>query len=321
MQIGLMMRSGNNGGTGARQALRWTELREMALLAEQIGVDTLGVPDHLLFRHAPPVVQLPPDETRGVWECFTLLAAFAAVTSRVTLLPLVACTSFRNPALLAKIADSLDEVSNGRVLLGLGAGWHEPEYTAYGYPFDRRVGRFEEALRIIVPMLKGESVTFSGSYYSVTDAVLYPHGPRPAGPPIWIGARRPRMLGLVAKYADAYNTDMLLNVDDPRAAAELLAIAEDACRAAGRDPATLRRTSGCSLGLAGYQDVPSGPPDVIMHGSNEEIVDRLAGYAALGIDHFTFWLHPWTSRAVEQLAPIVEAAHKLEAAPAPPSAR
>jgi alkanesulfonate monooxygenase SsuD/methylene tetrahydromethanopterin reductase-like flavin-dependent oxidoreductase (luciferase family) len=246
-----------------------------------------------------------------VWECFTLLSAFAAITRRVTLLPLVACTSFRNPAMLAKIADSLDEVSGGRVLLGLGAGWHEPEYTAYDYPFDRRVSRFEEALQIIVPMLKGESVTFRGRYYSVTDSVLAPRGPRADGPPIWIGARLPRMLGLVARYADAYHTDMLLNLDDTRAAEALFAIAEEACEKAGRDPATLRRTSGCSLGLEGFQDVTGGPPQVILHGSNDEIIARLAAYAAIGIEHFTFWLHPWTPQSVERLAPIVEAAHSL----------
>ncbi|MGI9147549.1 MAG: LLM class flavin-dependent oxidoreductase [Chloroflexota bacterium] len=313
MQIGLMIRSGNNGGTGADadKAHRWSAIRDMALLAEEIGVDTLGVPDHLLFRHAPPVVSLPAGQTRGVWECFTLLSALAAITRRVTLLPLVACTSFRNPALLAKIADSLDEVSGGRVLLGLGAGWHEPEYAAYGYPFDRRVSRFEEALQIVVPMLKGKSVTFRGRYYSVTDAVLAPRGPRAGGPPIWIGARKPRMLGLVATYADAYHTDMLLNVDDTRAAEELFAIAEDACRRAGRDPATLRRTSGCSLGLEGYEQVPAGPPSVILHGSNSHIVDKLAAYAAVGVDHFTFWLHPWTMESIQRLAPIVEAAHSL----------
>jgi alkanesulfonate monooxygenase SsuD/methylene tetrahydromethanopterin reductase-like flavin-dependent oxidoreductase (luciferase family) len=315
MQIGLMMRSGNYGATGALHALGWNELREMALLAEDIGVDTLGAPDHLLFRHGPPVVNLPPGETRGVWECFTLLTGFAAITRRVTLLPLVACTSFRNPGLLAKIADSLDEVSGGRVLLGLGAGWHAPEYAAYGYPFDRRVSRFEEALQIVVPMLRGESVTFDGQFYAVNDATLVPHGPRPGGPPIWIGARGPRMLSLVARYADAYNTDTLLDVGDTRAAEQLFAIADDACRAVGRDPATLRRTSGCSLGLAGFEDVPDGPPSVIMHGSNQEIVDKLAAFAAIGVDHFTFWLHPWSAPSIERLAPIVEAAHSLEASP------
>jgi alkanesulfonate monooxygenase SsuD/methylene tetrahydromethanopterin reductase-like flavin-dependent oxidoreductase (luciferase family) len=311
MQIGLMMRSGNNGGNGAINAHRWETLREMALLAEDIGVDTLGAPDHLLFRNAPPVVNLPEGETRGTWEVFTLLTAIAAITKRVTLLPLVACTSFRSPAMLAKIADSLDEVSNGRVLLGLGAGWHEPEYKAYGFPFDRRVSRFEEALQIIVPMLKGETVSFHGQFYDVEDAVLTPRGPRPGGPPIWIGARRPRMLGIVAKYADAYNTDMLLDVNDTRACEELLGIMDDACRLTGRDPVTMRRTSGCSLGLEGCDDVPGGPPSILMRGSTDEIVEKLAGYAALGVDHFTFWMHPWTLQSVERLAPIVEAAHKL----------
>jgi probable F420-dependent oxidoreductase len=278
----------------------------MARLAEDVGFDSVWFVDHLIYRN--DASGRPP---QGAWECWSVLAALAAVTSRVELGSLVTATSFRNPALLAKIADSLDEVSGGRVLLGLGAGWHEPEYQAYGYPFDRRVSRFEEALGIIIPMLKGEAVTFSGKYYDVKEAVLVPRGPRPGGPPIWIGARKPRMLGLVAKYADAYNTDMLLNVDDTRAAEELFAIVDDACRQAGRDPSTLRRTSGCSLGLEGFQDVPAGPPSVILHGSNDRIVEMLAAHAALGVDHFTFWLHPWTLQSVERLAPIVEAAHKL----------
>jgi probable F420-dependent oxidoreductase len=311
MQIGLIMRSGNNGGNGAIDAHRWDTLREMALLAEDVGVDTLGAPDHLLFRNAPPVVNLPEGETRGTWEVFTLLTAIAAITRRVTLLPMVACTSFRNPAMLAKVADTLDEVSNGRVLLGLGAGWHEPEYRAYGYPFDRRVSRFEEALQIILPLMKGETVTFHGKFYDADEAVLSPRGPRPDGPPIWIGARMPRMLGIVAKYADAYHTDMLLDVNDSKACEGLLEIVNDACQQAGRDPKTLRLTSGCSLGLEGCDDVPGGPPSVLMRGSTDEIVEKLAGYAALGVDHFTFWLHPWTLQSIERLAPIVEAAHKL----------
>jgi hypothetical protein len=119
------------------------------------------------------------------------------------------------------------------------------------------------------------------------------------------------MLGIVAKYADAYNTDMLLNVNDASGCAELLAIVADACRKVGRDPATLRKTSGCSLGLEGCDDVPGGPPSVLMRGSTDEIVDKLGAIAALDVDHFSFWLHPWTPQSVERLAPIVEAAHKL----------
>jgi alkanesulfonate monooxygenase SsuD/methylene tetrahydromethanopterin reductase-like flavin-dependent oxidoreductase (luciferase family) len=311
MQIGLMMRSGNNGGSGAIEALRWEALREMALIAEDVGVDTLAVPDHLLFRHAPPTVVLPEGQTRSAWECFTMLTAYAAITRRVTLLPLVACTSFRNPALLAKIATTLDEVSGGRLLLGLGAGWHEPEYKAYDYPFDHRVSRFEEALQIICPLLRGETVNFSGQYYSVTDCAMYPKGPRPEGPPIWIGARMPRMLGLVAKYAHNYNTDQLLDVDGTGAAEGLLDTVRDACRAIGRDPATLSISSGSHLGLEGWQDVAGGHPRAILHGSTQQIVDFLGAHAELGITHYTFWLHPFTPDSVEALGPIVEAAHKL----------
>ena len=311
MQIGLMLRSGNNGGYGTSTPHRWTDLRELALLAEDIGIDTLAAPDHLLFRNAPPSVTLPEGETRGTWELFTLLTAVAAVTRRVTLLPFVACTSFRNPALLAKIVDSLDEVSGGRVQLGLGAGWHEPEYTAYGYPFDRRASRFEEALAIILPLLRGEAVTFKGQFYDVDNAILTPRGPRPDGPRIQIGARKPRMLGLAAKHAHAYNTDLLEHVEDTREVEELFATVDEACRKIGRDPATMEKTAGCAIGLDGWDRVPGGPTSALLTGTPAEIIERLAGYAAVGVQHFSIWLHPWTPQAVEQLAPIVEAAHQM----------
>jgi len=315
MQLGIMMRTGTTLAAGvpvgSNTPLRWSDRRAMATLAEAVGVDTLCAPDYLLFRSAPPEVNLPEGETRGIWEVFTLLTALAASTSRVTLLPFVACTSFRNPALLAKIADTLDEVSGGRLILGLGAGWHQPEYRAYGYPYDRRVSRFEEALQIIVPLLKGERVTFSGRFYQVEDAVLVPRGPRPSGIPIWIGARRPRMLGLVATYADAYNTDQLLDVSDTKAAEDLFQIADDACRAIGRDPQTLKRTSGISLALEGAEETVGGLLGVILRGSNQEIVDKLAAYAAIGVEHMTCWVYPWSLKGIERLAPIVEAAHRI----------
>jgi probable F420-dependent oxidoreductase len=309
MQIGLMMRSVQHAPDGTTGPMRWPQIRDIAVLAEDIGVDTLCAPDHLLFRNSPEM-PMPEGTARGTWESFTLLTAIAASTRRVTLLPFVACTSFRNPAHLAKIADTLDEVSEGRLILGLGAGWHEPEYQAYGYPFDRRVSRFEEALQIIVPMLKGETVTFHGQFYDVDECVIVPRGLRPAGPPIWIGARRPRMLGLVAKYADAYNTDQLLSVQDTTAAENLFRIADDACQKAGRDSATLQRTSGASIAFDGT-DAAGAIPDGTLRGSTDEIVEKLASFAAIGVQHFTFWTYPSNIKSIERLAPIVEAAHKL----------
>ncbi|HEY8292305.1 MAG TPA: LLM class flavin-dependent oxidoreductase, partial [Thermomicrobiales bacterium] len=183
-----------NGGTP-----RYADIQAMAMATEAAGFDSFWLADHVVFRS-------PEGENVGCWEVFTFLSALAAATSRIALGPLVACTSFRNPALLAKMADSLDEISNGRFILGLGSGWNEPEYTMFGWPFDHRVGRFEEAMQIIAPLLREGHVDFHGDYYDATDAVLRPRGPSPNGPPLMIGGTRPRMLRLTAQYADIYNT-------------------------------------------------------------------------------------------------------------------
>src|SRR4051794_18840822 len=203
LQIGLLLKTGEQTRPAGR-VIGWSEVREMSEMAEAVGFDTIWVADHVIFRNAGSVV-VGPGVPRRPREAWALLSARAAVTKKMTLGPFVACNSFRNPALFAKMADTLDEVSGGRLLLGIGAGWHEPEYTAFGYPFDHLASRFEEALQIIVPLLKGEHVTFHGKYYNVEDCELRPRGPRPGGPPIWIGAKQPRMMRLVAKYADAYN--------------------------------------------------------------------------------------------------------------------
>ncbi|MDP8924415.1 MAG: LLM class flavin-dependent oxidoreductase, partial [Chloroflexota bacterium] len=264
------------------------------------------VPDHLLFRNAGHVV-VSAGETRGNWEAFTLLGALAASTKRVTLGPFVACTSFRNPALLAKMADSLDHVSNGRLLLGLGAGWHEPEYAAYGYEFDHLASRFEEALRIIVPLLKGEHVTFKGAYYAVDDCVLHPHSPRPDGPPIWIGAKGPRMLRLVARHADAYNTLMHAT---PETLVEPFAKLDQACREVGRDPATILKTAAGFVALPGAEDDPGGLPEVRIQGTPEQVAEQLAALHDAGVRHYTCFTSPVGPRGVELLGRAIEVLRK-----------
>src|SRR5262245_37386084 len=239
MRVGLMLPIGA-GALGEGRPVRWTDLREMARMAEAVGIDTLFVPDHLLFRKSPPgnllQVNMAEGKTRGIWEAWTILAALAEATRRIHLGPLVACTSFRNPAVLAKMADTLDEVSEGRVVLGLGAGWHEPEYDAFGIPYDHRVGRFEEALAIIVPLLRKGHVDFQGQYYQARDCVLAPRGPRASGPPILIGAQRPRMLALAARYADRYDADFHLVASDVRTQFEAF---DRACAEAKRDATTV----------------------------------------------------------------------------------
>src|SRR5215469_4391934 len=202
------------------------DIQAMAQAAEQAGFDSLWVADHLIYR-------FPGQQEEGPWEAFTMLSALAAVTTRIALGPLVACTSFRSPALLAKMADTLDEISGGRFILGLGAGWHRPEYEAFGYPFDHLASRFEEALQVIVPLLREGKVDFQGRYYQVHNCVLRPRGPSRAGPPIWIGAGGPRLLRLAARYADAWNTAWH---SDTTAVKERYQQFKEACAAVGRDP-------------------------------------------------------------------------------------
>jgi alkanesulfonate monooxygenase SsuD/methylene tetrahydromethanopterin reductase-like flavin-dependent oxidoreductase (luciferase family) len=297
MKIGLML------PFGADETRGFDELRTMALAAEDGGLDSVWGADHLIFRD--------DGATTGIHESWTVLTAVAAITSRVEVGPLVLALPFRNPALTAKMAGELDEVSGGRLILGVGCGWHEPEFDAFGYPFDHRVGRFEEGLEILVPLLRGERVSFEGRYHRAEDAVLLPRTVRPGGPQILIAGKRPRMLGLVAKYADAYNTDQLLDVSSTKAAEDLFGIVDDACRAIGRDPKTLKRTSGISIALEGAEETAGGLPGAILRGSTQEMIDTLAAYAAAGVEHMTCWVYPWSLKGIERLAPIVAAAHRF----------
>lgn len=306
--LGLMLRFGEHYARVANP-IHWPELRSLARLAEDVGFDTLWCDDHFLYDNFPEATP-PPRGQRGVWECFTLLSAVAEATSRVTLGPFVACTSYRNPAHLAKIADTLDDVSGGRLILGLGAGWNKPEYDAYGYPFDHLASRFEEALRIIVPLLREGFVDFQGTYYEARDCELRPRGPRPKGPPIWIGASKPRMLGLVAKYADGYNTTWHVS---PETMVERFANVDAACQVAGRDPATLLHTAGS------YVALPDGAGNVpiqlraSIRTSPEDLAERLHAFHLAGAEHFTLSLEPWDAAGLERCGRAIEVLRKLEA--------
>jgi len=307
LQLGLLLRSGEQAQPVGR-VIGWGELCEMAQMAEAVGFDTIWMADHLIMRNAGSVV-MEPGTSRGPLEAWTVLSAIAAVTKRVTLGPFVACNSFREPALLAKMADTLDEVSGGRVILGLGAGWHEPEYTAFGFPFDHLAGRFEEALKIIVPLLKGERVTLHGSYYDVDDCELRPRGPRPGGPPIWIGAKRPRMMRLVAKYADVYNAVWFR---EPSQLVQPYANLEAACREVGRDPATIGRTTGVFALAPDAGEAPDVSPQALK-GSPQELAEQIwAFHTEGGASHITFILDPWTTRGIEQFGKVIEALRTFE---------
>jgi alkanesulfonate monooxygenase SsuD/methylene tetrahydromethanopterin reductase-like flavin-dependent oxidoreductase (luciferase family) len=283
-----------NGGSA-----RWSDLHEMAQLGEQIGADSLWITDHLIHR-------VPGEEPRGMWECWSLISALAAVTTRPEIGTLVLCTIFRNPALLAKMADTVEEISDGRLILGIGAGWNEPEFRAFGYPFDHRTERFAEALAIISGLLRNGHIDFQGTYYEARDCELRPRGPRPGGPPIVVGASQagPRMLELMARHADGWNTWFSSTGNTVEGLQPLLERVDAACDAAGRDRASLERSAAVIVEVGPHEpSAMTGPP---LTGSAEEIAAGLRAYADAGVSHVQVWLEPNTMAGIAAFAPVLE---------------
>jgi probable F420-dependent oxidoreductase len=281
--------------------VRWPELRDMARTAEQVGFDSIWVGDHLLFRD-----DLPP---RGPWEAWSILAALSAVTDRVELGPLVASASFHNPAMLAKKAAAVDEISAGRLILGLGAGWNEVEYRAFGFPFDHRVDRFEEAFAIIRGLLRDGHVDFDGRYHSARDCVLLPSPARPGGPPIMIGSTGPRMLRLVARHADAWNAWFTSFANRPDGLVAIRAMVDEACAEVGRDPATLERSVAVLVQVGeGQVAVRGGRQDRVppLRGSAEELAASMRAFAGEGISHLQLVVDPITVDSIERIGAVLE---------------
>jgi probable F420-dependent oxidoreductase len=276
------------------EVVSYAEIRDLAQLAEAEGLDSVWLSDHLMYRFDPAV-------TTGPWESWTVLAALAEATERVELGTIVLCTPFRNPALLAKMAHTLDEVSGGRLILGVGAGWHQPEFEAFGYPFERRVDRLEEAVQILKPLLAGRHVDFAGKYYQVRDCLITPLGPRPDGIPLLIGAFGPRMLRLTARYADQWNTAWL---GDPRELAARLESMHNACAEEGRDPGSIDVTVGVSVSfpdLGTVQPFASQP----LTGSISVLAEAFRLYADAGAAHLILQTTPQTVPALNRVIDAV----------------
>ena len=281
----------------------WAVLRLMSETAEAAGFDSLWVGDHLLYRYAD-------GHRRGPWESWSTLAALAAVTSRLEIGPLVASTSFHNPAILAKKAATIDEISGGRLILGLGAGWNETEYRAYGFPFDRRVERFEEAFTIIRTLLADGSIDFVGRHYELRDCELLPRGPRSGGPPLMIGSIGPRMLRIALPHVQAWNAWYSSFGNDVAQLGGLLRQVDDACHEVGRDPASVERTVALLVGMPGGAGRPTvyqaDQPVQPLPGAPGELADRLREYAAVGVAHVQLVLDPITVESIERVAPVLE---------------
>ncbi len=270
MKVGLALSQSPEDGAGGT----WQEILGMARLAEAGGADSIWLSDH--FFHRPQ-----SGGTTGYHEAWTLLSALAAATERVEIGTLVLATSFRSPGLLAKMAATADDVAGGRLILGLGCGWHEPEYRAFDIPFDHRVGRFEEALEIIVRLLREGSVTFNGRWYSLDDAIVLP---APAHrTPIMVAAGRPRMMRATARFADQWQTAWF-GRPDVNYRTELDAF-RAACDAEGRDPATVELTVGINIG-------GDDPDDPRVDLDPAAIADALADWAELGVGHVQAGVYP-----------------------------
>jgi len=291
---------------------RWSDFLAMARLAEEVGFDSVWFVDHMIYRN-----DASGREPQGAWECWSILAALAAVTERVELGSLVTATSFRNPALLAKMADTIDEISSGRLILGIGAGWNEVEYRAFGFPYDHRVDRFAEAFTIIRTLLHDGAIDFEGTYYTARDCELRPRGPRQHGPPLMIGSRGPRMLRLTLPHVPIWNAWFADTSSLPDAYPPLRELVDAACQEVGRDPATLERTISMSIDPTGQRDFPlhwSLLGDLsLTHpltGSVEEIAAGIRAYGEQGVSHLQIYPVPPTLATIERLGPILAAARQ-----------
>jgi alkanesulfonate monooxygenase SsuD/methylene tetrahydromethanopterin reductase-like flavin-dependent oxidoreductase (luciferase family) len=277
----------------------WAEMREITLAVEGCGFDSVWMGDHLLYRHDDGV-------SRGPFEAWTGLAAIAEMTERVEIGPLVASTSFHSPAMLAKKAATVDEISGGRLILGLGAGWNEVEYRAFGFPYDRRVDRFEEAFTIIRTLIRDGSIDFEGRFYRVEESELVPRARRDMK--LLVGSRGPRMLAITVPHVDMWNTWYVDYDNDPERIGPLLEALDDICRDVGREPRSLERTaavyvqlprgSGRSPGSAKRSPTPPIP--------SAEFREKIGLFEAAGIGHLQVVLDPIDAPGVEELGKALD---------------
>jgi alkanesulfonate monooxygenase SsuD/methylene tetrahydromethanopterin reductase-like flavin-dependent oxidoreductase (luciferase family) len=280
----------------------WPELREMARVAEGIGLDSIWLGDHLMYRYPDG---RPP---RGPFEAWSTMAALAAVTERVQIGPLVASLGFHTPPMIAKKAATIDRISGGRFILGLGSGWNAAEYRGYGVPFDHRVSRFAEALAIIRELFATGECTFRGDWYDIEGALLFPHPVQPGGPPLMVGSFGPRMLEISLPHVQMWNAWNHDYGNTQEGLAALLATIDTACEAVGRDPATLVRTVCPLVRMTGGTGRASGSGEVVvpLDGADPAaLAEELATLAALGIAHVMLVLDPITADSIAALEPVL----------------
>jgi alkanesulfonate monooxygenase SsuD/methylene tetrahydromethanopterin reductase-like flavin-dependent oxidoreductase (luciferase family) len=293
MRVGICLPIGERGPE--RRADSYRQMRDLAVAAEQGGADSIWVADHFFYN-------FEEGGMRGLWESMTILSALAEATERVELGPLVMCVPFRNPGLIAWMANTLDEISAGRFVLGLGAGWYEAEFEAFGYEFTKRVSVFDESLQVIVPMLRDGRAAYEGSFVK-GHSELRPPGPRLNGPPILMAGTKPRMMSLIARWADRWNSVWYgLPNDEFRAERADL---ERACAAIDRAPKQIEVSAGVAVTNASV--VPANTAESLS-GSVGQIAEGLNAWREEGVDEVMCRMEP---PSVELVSLITRAAEQV----------
>lgn len=281
----------------------WPQYAEMARTAEQIGLDSIWVGDHLMYRYANPGIA-----PRGPFESWTTLSALAAVTERMQLGHLVASALFHTPPMIAKMAATVDQISNGRFVLGIGAGWHEPEYKGFGIPYDHRFSRFAEAYQVIRDLLATGEADLDGSFYQIEQSLLFPKPVQPGGPPIMIGSFGQKMLELTLPNVDWWNAWSQDYGGTFEGLAILLERVDSICEQVGRDPATLVKTVAPLVGMHGARGRLSeyGSPPALDGTDPAALANDLHRFAEMGIAHVQLVLDPINSETIASLYDVLE---------------
>lgn len=302
VDVGLLVYTGD--GLNERHLVAGERLSGLVVAAEQVGFDLVGVVDHLRWE--------VDGQPHGFRESTTLLAAFAAATSSIRLASAVLNAPFRNPALVAKIAVTIDEISGGRFTLGLGAGGGpDIEYESFGFDADHRYSRFEEAIRIIHGLMRDGRADFHGAYHRASDCVLTPTGPRPGSVPILIAGEGHKMMRLAARFADEWN-GLTFGTPTPQSFAPLLSRLDEACAYVGRDPLTLRRSVDIIAAPTGVVDHGLANFGIPLHGQPSELARQLRAFGDLGISEVRLLLWPQSYDTVAAMGLALEALDELD---------
>jgi alkanesulfonate monooxygenase SsuD/methylene tetrahydromethanopterin reductase-like flavin-dependent oxidoreductase (luciferase family) len=288
MSFGLMIpiREGAMGG----KTPRFEDLVTMVTTARDVGFEVIWFGDHFTMGEG--------EALNGAWEAWTMMAGVAARVPGVQIGPLVSAVSFRNPGIIAKMTEAMDEISGGRFILGLGAGWNATEYRQFGLPYDHRATRLEEALQIIRPLLREGAANFEGRFLQADEAVNLPRGPRPSGAPLLLGTNGDRLLKSVARYADAWNSDW---ESDPATMASLIARVDVACDEIGRPRDSLIKTGSARFAMGSATSQTGG----MVSGSIDDMAHRLAAFRDLGLRHLVCGLELRTPSTIADFGEVI----------------